>query len=154
MPVRWWRWERETSNFHPSSPSDAGVDDAGDPDAGDLDGGVSEAGAPDASVPIDHPPTHDCDDLEVAVKDLAENDVWITRLRANLPAGSLDAPLELEPTPQQAPVGNVHQCQNTGTIQARISRGGLRQDQGTWVVLGVTVVALGRILAKRRAKKG
>jgi len=143
---------KKDSGVDASIPSDAGDPDAGDPDAGDLDGGVSEAGAPDASVPIDHPPTHDCDDLEVAVKDLAKKDVWITRLRANLPAGSLDAPLELEPTPQQAPIGNVHQTTNTGTIQARIARGGLRQDQGTWVVVGVTVVALGRLLAKRRKK--
>jgi Uncharacterized protein conserved in bacteria (DUF2330) len=96
------------------APPDSGAPpDAGDPDAGDPDASVTDAGvdAADAAPPPppdcfeEHPACDSFDDLEVALTGLHRSDVWITKLRAALPAaqcGSGD--LVLEAAPSQAAV--------------------------------------------------
>ncbi|MGO9833253.1 MAG: DUF2330 domain-containing protein [Polyangiaceae bacterium] len=49
-----------------------------------------------------------CDDLQVAMTGIDPGNLWITRLRADLPASALAADLVLEATSSQVPVANVH----------------------------------------------
>lgn len=100
--------ELPPSDGTPDSVSD--VDGGVDVDAGD-DAGVStpDAGTKDAG------PTPQCtqivqgcdgfDDLEVTARGLHASDVWITRLRADLPVQALDKDLALEAAPQQTEIG-------------------------------------------------
>ncbi len=103
---------------------DAGEIDAGDVDAGDDDDGGADASTdagtlPDASTPDDDsgtitPPvsTGVClylDDLDTAMRGLHSRDIWVTRLRANLPSSALAAgDLQLEAAGTQAIVNNVY----------------------------------------------
>jgi len=146
------------SGSRDSGPIDSGgVRDASVDDAGDLDGGADDASAPDggdagASRP-DYPETYACDDLDVALAGLHASDVWVTRLRADLPGAALDVPLKLEPTKEQTPVSNVHQATTSGTITARVARLGVERQHGTYAIIAATALVVGRILAKRRGKK-
>jgi hypothetical protein len=80
---------------------DATADDAGvDQGAG---GGLKTAS--EAGVCMTTPP---CDDLAVAMTGI-RGPLWVTRLRANLPASALDNDLVLEATPSQTSVSNVYQ---------------------------------------------
>lgn len=117
--------------FDAGSPEDAGSDggqelyDAGqDGDAGADAGPRSgetkdpprDAGSgqqpPSANGSSGSSDTYDCrylDDLQVAFKGMALSSVWVTRLRATLPADALSAgDLRLEPSQPQAVVTNVH----------------------------------------------
>jgi hypothetical protein len=135
-----------------------GVDAAADPDAGaDLDAGAdadaggdgdaSVAHAPDAGKPV---AVATCDDLDVAVDGFALNDVRLTRLRANLPNAALADTLRLEPAPTQERFENVHYAANTGSITtARVARLRASREQGTWVLIGLTALVLGRTLRRR-----
>lgn len=84
-------------------------DDAGalPDDAGPIDSGISDADPhryPDAGV-------NACaayDDLDVALTGLHPNDVWVTRLRANLPVAALATDLKLEANLFQAKVSSTH----------------------------------------------
>lgn len=117
---------------------DARVEDSGDAasagDAGDaVDGGevdaaadsgedagsVADSGGVDASLPplpdpgVSEPAasTLPCgfDDLAVATEGMSPSSVWVTRLRAVLPASALSAgDLRLEATPSQTEVESVH----------------------------------------------
>jgi len=49
-----------------------------------------------------------CDDLDLAMTGMAEGSVWVTRLRADLPANALASDLVLEAAPSQEPVPSVH----------------------------------------------
>jgi hypothetical protein len=49
-----------------------------------------------------------CDDLDVAMNGIAAGALWVTRLRADLPAGALATDLVIEATASQAPVSNLH----------------------------------------------
>lgn len=142
------------------TPKDSGASrDASGDDAGDLDAGAEDASAGDGGEDAGptgpyYPETYACDDLDVALAGLHKSDVWVTRLRANLPGAALDVPLKLEPTKEQTPVSNVHQTTNTGTITARVAPKGLNREHGTYAIIAATAIVVGRILAKRRAKKG
>ena len=104
-----------------SSAVDAGGDGAdadggAESDAGDLDGGVADASpSGDAQAPPrGNRPGNDCfeyrdacddfDDMEVALKGLHRDDVWITKLRAALPATECSADLVLESANEQREV--------------------------------------------------
>ncbi len=132
---------------------DASGDDAGDLDGGEADASASPDGGDDAGpAGPDYPETYACDDLDVALAGLHKSDVWVTRLRANLPGAALDVPLKLEPTKEQTVVSNVHQSTNTGTITARVAPKGVNREHGTYAIIAATAIVVGRILAKRRAK--
>jgi MYXO-CTERM domain-containing protein len=78
--------------------SDGGASDGTDaaPDAGDDDGGACA------------PTVVGCDDLNLAMTGITVGDLWVTRLRANLPANALANDLVLEAAPSQQPVNSVH----------------------------------------------
>lgn len=105
--------------------TDAGADASLDDDADasvDTDAGTdagADAGAPaktkadaGASRTEEPTPTGDCrylDDLQVAFRGMPATSIWVTRLRAVLPADALSAgDLRLEATRSQVAVSNVH----------------------------------------------
>ena len=155
--------------------SDAAASDAETSDAGASDGASSpfEAGVADAAVATCGPaPSPDlCDDLEVATMGLHSGDVWVTRLRADLPANALAAgDLRLAATSMQVAVTNLHTtstysdpsydpCAGSGSPSSSSSSCACRSSRedggkvGTYVLLGVTALAVGGMLRARRAKE-
>jgi hypothetical protein len=99
---------------------DAGGDDGAAPDASDdgasdaaVDAAISDGAASDAAPAGDGgtcTPTvgSTCDDIAVAFTGLNMQDIWITRMRANLPASALATDLALEASFQQTPISNIH----------------------------------------------
>ena len=101
---------------------DAGSKDAGDAsaDAGDAGADAGDAGADaGAEAGIDAGSTNQavCDDLVVATRGLHPQDVWMTRLRANLPAAALSTDLLLEASPNQEMLGNVFFAQDNPQVR-------------------------------------
>jgi hypothetical protein len=129
-----------------ASSDDAGATDAGDDaDAGAVDPTPTDAGRPALQAA--------CDDLDVAVDGMALNDVWVTRLRANLANAALADTLRLEPTKLQEKLDNVHQSTVTGTIPAaRVARLRASRTQGTYGLIALTALVLSRVM--RRKPKG
>ncbi|HSO34638.1 MAG TPA: DUF2330 domain-containing protein [Labilithrix sp.] len=85
---------------------DAGADDADAPDA-DAPDAAADAAAPDAGCTRTRPVCDSFDDIDVALVGLHRSDVWITKLRAALPAAQCSGgDLVLEGAQVQAPVGN------------------------------------------------
>ena len=132
---------------------DAGDTDAGAEDAGeDADAGAVGTTPPDAGRPAIEAT---CDDLEVAVDGMALNDVWVTRLRANLPNAALADTLRLEASPVQAKLDNVHQSTVTGTIPtASVARLRASRTQGTYGLIALTALVLSRLMRRKSKPKG
>lgn len=142
------------------APLDASDDaDAGDPDAAAAD----DAGDPDAAVageggvalPPPPPPwtPRQCDDLAVALTGLHQNDVWITRLRANLPRAALAATLKLEPTATQTRFDNVHYARKIGSFAPgplRVAQVGPGAQHGTYALAAVTAFVVSRLLRRKK----
>lgn len=147
---------------------DAGDIDAGDVDAGALDAGDVDAGADDASTTSGQdaggkrrPQTSSCaylDDLDVAMRGLHPRDVWVTRLRASLPASALAAgDLRLEAAAMQTRVENVHyataytdeQSAGAGSRDACVSAPKQRTAFGTWAIAAVSAIAAVALLRRR-----
>ena len=79
------------------------------------------------------------------------NDVWITRVRANLLSAALADTLRLEPAPVQEKLDNVHYAAAVGSISAaRVARLRASREQGTWALVGVTALVLARALRRKR----
>jgi hypothetical protein len=139
------------------APSDAGDPDAGaDPDAGDEDAGA-DPDAGDGGVVAHKPPSwtpKQCDDLKIATGELHQGDVWITRLRANLPREALAATLHLEASPDQSRFDNVHYARSIGTIVpgARIANTGPVGKHGTYALIAATAYAVTRLLRRKKNK--
>jgi hypothetical protein len=157
---------------------DAGAD-AGDDDGGALadggdggDGGASsDGGASDdgGSEPTTDPPGTgngsssyaEClylDDIDVALRGLHPADVWVTRLRANLPANALGAgDLKLEAASDQTPLSNVHYAAGyddetsagTGARDACVSAPKRRTAFGSWVLAAVSAIAAVAFMRRR-----
>lgn len=148
--------EVATSGWPKSEPLDAGAPepvDAGAPDASadEPDASLPDASAPDAG-PTSLPPRtpKPCDDFDVALEGKKRRDVWVTRLRANLPNRALDDTLVLEPsTPQQA-VTNIHTAVAAGAITSRIAPRGPERLYGTYATFAVTAFVVSRVLRRRR----
>lgn len=95
-----------------------------------------------------------CDDLDVATLGMNRSDVWLTRLRANLPSAALDDTLRLEASPKQEKFDNIHQTTQPGTIPpAQIARVRASHTAGTIGVVGLTALVLSRIIRRRRSVK-
>jgi hypothetical protein len=145
--------------------TDAGVaDDAGDGDAGvadDAGGELADTGAAGASTPVTPPAPSPCaylDDLDVAMRGLHPQDVWVTRLRASLPANALAAgDLRLEAATGQVPVNNVHyatgytdeQSAGAGQRGACVSAPKQRSAFGSWALAAVSAIAAVALLRRR-----
>jgi MYXO-CTERM domain-containing protein len=179
----------------PQGPEDAGVrdsgpeasldeagDDGGSADATDAGsptdaGGASDDGgsaAPDAAPTCPENPSDSCeyfDDLTVALTGLHPENVWVTRLRALLPANALAAgDLHLEPTAAQVSEPNVHHTDAysdphynpcpaaSGSSGSSGGNGGcacttgpeLRARFGTYLLIGVSVLGVSALLRRRR----
>lgn len=147
----------------PSDVLDGGLD------AGDGDAGVAEASpSADASTPKSCVKVvSGCDgfdDLDVAVRGLHSSDVWVTRVRADLPVGALDADLRLE-AGEQVAVSATHSAErfkdpsydpcstatgsDDGSCACRTSApiGG---SLGTWLTILVTAALSARMARRRR----
>ncbi len=142
-------------------------DASGDLDAGDLDGGLADGGdggdpadaGTEGGVAVTPPPPpwtpKQCDDLDIALTGLHTNDVWVTRLRANLPRVALAATLKLEPTAKQEPFDNVHYAKKVGSFAPgplRVAQIGLSAQHGTYALAFVTAVVVSRLLRRKKAK--
>ena len=148
---------------------DAAADDAGDVDASDLDAGGDGGAETDSGAQSSYdsgafrpPPTAgSClylDDLDVAMRGLHPQDVWVTRLRASLPAGALAAgDLRLEAASEQSDVVNVHyatgytdeQSAAAGTRNACVSAPKQRTAFGSWALAAVSAIAAVALLRRR-----
>jgi hypothetical protein len=53
-------------------------------------------------------PAITCDDFDLATTGISAGSLWVTRLRADMPAGALGTDLVLEATASQTPVTNIH----------------------------------------------
>jgi hypothetical protein len=84
--------------------TDTGVEIDAGASASGAEGGVATSGS-EAGTCM---PTPACDDLQVAMTGI-RGQLWVTRLRADLPASALATDLVLEATPSQTPVSNLHQ---------------------------------------------
>jgi len=87
-------------------------DDGGNGAVG-TDGGRASLGGRDAAAcaRIVTP----CDDLSLAMTGIATGNLWVTRLRADLPTSALSSDLVIEATASQTPVPSQHQT-NVYTI--------------------------------------
>ncbi len=95
--------------------ADSGVDSGVKKDAGSSGSSGSSGGSSSSSSGSSgssgSPQCDHLDDLEVALRGMSANDVWVTRLRAQLPVDALQAgDLELEAHPSQVAVSNEHQA--------------------------------------------
>lgn len=108
-------------------PPGCGAAEAGAPEAstegGALDDGATEAGEEAGADAAPPPPATDagadaaacqsqtvlCDDLDLAMNGITPGSLWITRLRADLPAAALSDDLALEAAPSQDVVASFHQ---------------------------------------------
>jgi hypothetical protein len=154
---------------HDTGTPDAGDHDAGDHDAGDPDAATDagDAGigdgedrggnarpADDKPVPPNFGSSIQCgelDDLNVALKGLRSESVWVTRMRANLPAQALTQDLRLTPTPDQAKISHVYAARDPnppgGSIASR--RPG---PAGSVLTALMTLGAVAFLLRKREHK--
>ena len=121
--------------------ADAAMDDGG------ADAGTGDAGAP----PTLAEPYDQCvfDDLTTATEGMNLNDVWVTRLRANLQASALSQDLGVKAAADQTPYDNVHRVAATGDGCATTDAS---PDRGA-VVLGLGVIAA-VWAARRRRRQG
>lgn len=164
---------------------DAGDVDAGDLDAGELDagelgdGGVADAGKKDGGAKLDagsssggssssssgssgSTTTPDCsrlDDLDVALRGMSTNDVWLTRLRAQLPADALKiGDLRLEAHPSQVAVSNEHQAFHYADetkpadreSSSCVSAPKRHEAFGTWALAALGALGLTAFVRRRR----
>jgi hypothetical protein len=159
--------------------ADSGTPDAGPPDAEvadaespDADAGESDAGVdagedagedasnatPDAGALA--PPVCDgFDDLDVATTGMHTYDVWVTRLRAVLPAEALGAgDLRLQAAAVQTVESNVHYAtsysDDSSAKQTRKSCAGapLRHEPFTPIVFGIAAALAAAAFARRRGR--
>jgi hypothetical protein len=121
--------------------------DGGSADAATSDGGSTDAGPPPPPLPP-RTRTLQCDDLDLALEDLSQPDVWLTRMRAFLPNAAMDQPLVLEPVPGNGLVDNVHYATTSGTVSARIAPS--KGTRGTWVLIAGAALAVHAIIRRRR----
>ncbi len=173
--------ELPPSDGKPNNVTDAGADASTDGGDGG-DGGIGD-GETDASVTNDAGSSGNngnctkvvsgCegfDDLEVATRGLHASDVWITRLRADLPVNALNADLRLEAA-DQTPLSGTHKtdkftdptfdpCAGTGNNASPNNssddgcacRSTARNSGslGTWLIMGLTAVLASKIVRRRR----
>ena len=149
---------------------DAGDPDAGDPDAGDPDAGTADAGSdddgggvPDAA-PTDPPFTGEClnlDDIDVALRGLHPQDVWVTRMRASLAANLLaEGDLKLEAALEQTPVSNVYNATTytdetsagQGSQNACLSAPKRHTAFGSWALATIAAI-VGVAFLRRRTRR-
>jgi MYXO-CTERM domain-containing protein len=153
--------------------SEAGDDGSGTWDAMNASEAATESGtaSPEASTSMPPMSTEGgvcaatmvpCDDLQVAMTGITPGNLWVTRLRAFLPASALARDLILEASPTQDQVPSFHQtntytdpsykaCPDSGGCECRASETP-RSRFADAFVLGVGAVVLGASLRRRRRR--
>jgi hypothetical protein len=118
---------------------DAGVDEAGADEAGAApDGGTTvSTDAGFAPPPVDPNSCAALDDLVVATQGMTPDDVWLTRLRANLPVGALSTDLKLEASASQTPEDNQHTASTYASIPATASIAPATKRNAGSILLGI-----------------
>lgn len=105
---------------------------------------------PDGGLP--GPAADRCDDLLVAERGMNPSDVWLTRLRANLPASTLATDLAIEAAPQQAYVTNIHYAPAAANVQggSACSAAAPASPLGTLAELALCAGGLALVVRRRR----
>ena len=161
---------------------DGGVgDDAGD--AGEVDGGAGEVDGGAVACTKVVSGCDGFDDLAVGSRTLHAGDVWVTRLRADLPVSALATDLQLGATADQSELSPTHKtskftdptfdpCSSTRTTTSSSSSGStsapftprdgadgctcrttpVREGLGTWLLIGMTMIALPLVARRRRGQ--
>jgi hypothetical protein len=143
------------------------------------DAGAGDAGTPDTCTEY----VSGCDgydDLDVASRGLHDGDVWVTRMRADLPAASLQTDFQLQAS-EQTPISAIHKanvfldpnddpCPNgiyrsssssssSGNNAAPPPDDGSctcripkKTNNGTWLLIGATAFAAARLTRRRRPR--
>jgi hypothetical protein len=157
--------ETYRSTCVPSAPTcaEAGADAGALADA-DADTDADANGDASADASVCAPPAA-CDDFALATRDLHAGSIWLTRLRASLPASALGAgDLRLEAAPSQTQVTGVRSASTFSDpgydpcsapaapsadsgVQARLQR---RAGDGVTVLVGI---AGAFVLLKRRRRE-
>jgi hypothetical protein len=124
-------------------PFDAGAfveKDAGSGDSG-TDSGVTPGGGG----------TDGLDDYALAVEGMPPGNVWVTRLRANLPAQALGQDLKLEAAPKQVGLSTQYLAQDPDPVQAQSSIAPVApRSYGTGMMVALTMGWLTVRLRRRR----
>jgi hypothetical protein len=126
---------------------DAAIEEDAQADAGAE--AESDAGADTPDAAVAPPPAPQCDDMKALFEGLSASDLWITRIRSNLPNAALADTLKLEAAKQE-PVDNVFQVTETGAISARIARTKNGRMLGSATIIAGTVLFLSRLVRRRR----
>lgn len=144
------------------APTDGGASDGGKKDGGSgFDAGSSSGGSSSGSSGSSGTTTPDCsrlDDLDVALRGMSTNDVWLTRLRAQLPADALKiGDLRLEAHPSQVAVSNEHQAFHYADETKPAERDGScvsapkrHEAFGSWALAALGALGLTAFVRRRR----
>ncbi|MCW5836469.1 MAG: DUF2330 domain-containing protein [Labilithrix sp.] len=136
-------------------PADASTDASGEGETyGDAGGGSGETYGDAGGGSGEQCAESACcafDDLELAVRGMSRGDVWVTRLRANLPVTALDEDLRLEAHPTQESVSGFYVARAEPSVTASVAplRRGRVAGSAT-LTLGVTFL-VSRLLRRRRS---
>jgi len=150
-----------------TSSSDGGDQDGGDQDAGadaadagqnpgigdgeDNQGNPRPKDLPEAPAKPAGVQCGELDDLNVALKGLRSESVWVTRMRANLPAQALTADLRLTPNAEQAKVSHIYAARDPnppgGSIASR------RPGPTGSVLTGLMTLGAVAFLLRKRERK-
>lgn len=162
----------------PDEPNDPPLGDAGADGDADVDADVDASVSPEAGADAGAG-NKGCtklvagcdgfDDLEVAMRDLHASDVWVTRLRADLPVTALATDLTIEAAPEQKELDPQHHTEKfsdpnfdpcAGVRASRSDDDGgacacrttppLRSNLGTWMLIAATGHAASRVVRRRR----
>jgi hypothetical protein len=129
-------------------------------------GAPSDASTPDAPAPVDSGANagNACsafDDFETAMRGLHPSDVWVTRLRASLPASALTQDLRLEAPFYRSSVSNVHyavkaiNCPPGSSNRSRYACSSApgeqgKSDLGSLTIAAVAAISVASVLRRRR----
>jgi hypothetical protein len=166
----------------PTPTTDAGTDASADSGSGDASAGAdagttptTDAGGGGSKCTKVVSGCDGFDDLTVALRGLHSGDVWVTRLRADLPVAALNADLRLEAASEQRELSAQHHtekfsdpnfdpCAATRSSSSPSSSsdgsGGcvcqssrpMKNTLGTFVVIGATAFAASRIVRRRKSR--
>jgi len=159
-------YEAEGGEEASSGAGATGIEGSPGGEAGDSAGGLATADASDDANTTATVCTTavTCDDLDLAMTGIATGGLWVTRLRAALPASALSADLVLEATSSQVPVPNVHTTStytipNYNPCPASASSGGgcrvaapWRTPPGDAVAFALAVAGVGVAAGRRRRR--
>ena len=159
------------TTFTPCPKSDASVEQQYPDASADAEVDASVDAGPEQPEPMPEPyygdlrpPNSDChylDDLDVAVQNLHRGDVWVTRLRADLPVQALAEDLRLIASPEQKPVSNVHYAPYYADDDAApensksscLSSPKRHRAFGTWALGSGAAIALVAWARRRRTRR-